>query len=238
MNSVNTTGHFDPYNVKRRKIYRLNAWQPFVFWPLAITLHGYLKSLRISYQNKGGPRISESSSPRVLVVWHNRSLVAPEVFRRYFNPRKITCLISPSQMAAWEVAFFETYKLRAIRGSTTRRSIQALRDMLGALRQGYDVGISPDGPSGPLYSFQKGAVLLARRAGVPLVLLSMNAPRARRAKTWDRHMIPWPASRVNVLSKSFPPEHSCWEASDDELRKYFRSELLELTNDPFHLSSE
>jgi lysophospholipid acyltransferase (LPLAT)-like uncharacterized protein len=171
----------------------------------------------------------------MIVVWHNRSLVAPEMFRRFFDPSRIACLISPSRMAAWEVDYFRRFHLRAIRGSTTRRSIQAAREILQQLRAGNDIGISPDGPSGPLYTFRPGAVALARKAGVPLLLAIPNCRKAFRLKTWDRHMIPCPFARIEVAIRAIQPDDPVWEGPDAQIAAHARKVCLEITRDPFQV---
>jgi lysophospholipid acyltransferase (LPLAT)-like uncharacterized protein len=176
-------------------------------------------------------------SPRMIVVWHNRSFPMPEVFRRCFQPERVSCLISPSKMAAWEVAFFRQFRLRVVRGSSTRRSVQAAREMFRELRSGNDVGISPDGPSGPLYSFMPGAVAIARKARVPVLLSIPNARAARRLKTWDRHLVPYPFARIDLALRVVSPDDPLWELSNEEAAARLREVCLEITSDPFHLES-
>jgi lysophospholipid acyltransferase (LPLAT)-like uncharacterized protein len=196
------------------------------FWPPALALHLYYRTLRIEVEARTREILQSTPSPRMLVVWHNRSLVMPEVFRRYFDPPKLNCLISASRLAAWEVAFFRTMRLRIIRGSTTRRSVHAVREMIRELRQGHDVGISPDGPSGPLFSFQTGALAIARKAQVPLLFLTAHSRTAFRASTWDRHFIPLPGSRLLLIADCIQPHDSLWELSDRDLADQLRMRFL------------
>jgi lysophospholipid acyltransferase (LPLAT)-like uncharacterized protein len=206
-----------------------------LFLPAAWCLQAWLRSWRMSLDEPSRSLLQTTPSPRMIVVWHNRSLVAPEMFRRFFDPSRIACLISPSRMAAWEVAYFQRFQLRAIRGSTTRRSIQAAREILQQLRNDNDIGISPDGPSGPLYTFQPGAVALARKAGVPLLLAIPNCRSAFRLKTWDRHMVPAPFARIEVAIRAIQPDDPVWETPDAQIAAHARKVCLEITRDPFQL---
>ena len=226
----------DPFNTKRPEVHELNWARKLVFYPAAWALQLYFRTWRVRMDELSTKILEAHGSPRIIVVWHNRSFPMPEVFRRCFDPSRIACLISPSKAAAWEVAFFRQFRLRAIRGSSTRRSIQSAREMLRELRSGNDVGISPDGPSGPLYSFQTGAVAIARKAGVPVLLAIPNAGASRRLKTWDRHLIPYPFARIDLAVRVVMVDDPAWEKSNDEVAAHLREVCLEITEDPFHFT--
>ncbi|MFO7725856.1 MAG: DUF374 domain-containing protein [Oceanipulchritudo sp.] len=227
----------DPFNTHRPAVHDLRGWRRLVFYPPAWSLQLYFRSLRFRLDPGSRELLRAIPPPRILVIWHNRSLVAPEMFRRFFDPTRIACLISPSRMAAWEVAFFKQFHLRAIRGSTTRRSIQAVREMFQLLREGNDIGISPDGPSGPLYSFQQGAVAIARKAGVPLLFPVPNCRAACRLRTWDRHLVPLPFARIDLPFRAILPDDPVWNESNAAVAARARQVCLELTRDPFQIDA-
>lgn len=60
------------------------------------------------------------------------------------------------------------------------------------------MAIVPDGPRGPCYRFQPGAIRLAMETGTPIVPVTWRAARCWRLKSWDRFMIPKPFSRVEA----------------------------------------
>jgi hypothetical protein len=105
-------------------------------------------------------------------------------------------------------------------------------EMLRALKRGEDVGISPDGPSGPLYTVKPGALTIARRAKVPLLLLIPNAKPAIRLNTWDRHLLPLPFARLDIRARHVPAER-LKDLTQDEAADLIRTLCLELTEDPF-----
>jgi lysophospholipid acyltransferase (LPLAT)-like uncharacterized protein len=223
----------DPFNQLRPEVHRLTGARLLCARLLGTILRLYLGSLRLRTDPATREALAASSSPRVIVVWHNRSLVIPQVFKRFLDPRRIHCLVSPSRLAAWEVDFFAQFHLRCIRGSSSRRSVQAAVEMRRALRRGEDIGISPDGPSGPLYSLKPGALAIARKAGVPLLLLIPNARTAVRARTWDRHLIPLPFSVVEVKARHIPAS-TLATLDETNAAHTLRALCLELTEDPFH----
>ncbi len=228
----------DPYNTRRPQVHELTPLQRLVFRPPALALCGWFRTWRMELTPAARAALRDTAPPRLIVSWHNRSLTGPEVIRRLLHPRRTVCLISPSRMAAWEVALFELFGLRAVRGSTTRRSIQAARELLRALRSGHDACVTPDGPRGPLYAFQPGAVALARLARVPLLVIIPNARAALRLPTWDRHLVPLPFARVEVAMRVVAADDPLWLLPDAAAAARLRQVCLELTKDPFSVPAD
>jgi len=188
----------DPFNARGQQVFEVRGWRRLAAWLASLALRLYYATLRLRLSDQAQTVLAATPAPRILLVWHNRSLVAPAVFARFLEPPRISCLISPSRAAAWQASFFKDMRLRVVRGSSTRRSIPALRQLLRELRRGQDVGISPDGPKGPLYAMQPGALFLARMGKVPLVALNFNCRWAWRPNCWDRHLVPLPFAKVVI----------------------------------------
>ncbi len=61
------------------------------------------------------------------------------------------------------------------------------------------MGITPDGPRGPRYEFKEGALIVARRAKIPLLLIGADFESAWRfRKAWDMFYLPKPFSKVRM----------------------------------------
>lgn len=217
----------DPFNTLRPTIYRLSNWQRLLFWPVALGIHAWCRTWRMRLDDDSRQLLDRTGSPRLILVWHNRSFLSPEVFRRAFHPERIHCLISPSRAAAWEVALFDTFRLRSVRGSSSRRGVQAMRELVRALRNGMDVGISPDGPSGPACVVQPGAVRLARMAKAPLILCQSQCRQAVRLGTWDRHLIPLPFARLDITIEVIETDDPIWQQTDEAAAKHLADRLLD-----------
>lgn len=83
-----------------------------------------------------------------------------------------------------------------VRGSSSFRGGQAVRDMVRALRAGADGAMTPDGPRGPVYQCQGGALRIAALSGCALVPYELEANRQWRIRSWDRHKIPKPFATI------------------------------------------
>ena len=92
--------------------------------------------------------------------------MAPKVSEK----RKCYGLISGSRDGAWLETFYGWAGIRAIRGSQNRRGSQAARDLIRLVKDGNDVGITPDGSRGPKYEAKPGALLVAKASRSPVAL--------------------------------------------------------------------
>ncbi len=87
-----------------------------------------------------------------------------------------------------------------VRGSATRGGARALRELIGALRGGRNVAITPDGPKGPRGQVKSGVVELARLSGMPILPVAFAARRARvLRRSWDRFSVPVPGSPATYV---------------------------------------
>ena len=87
---------------------------------------------------------------------------------------------------------------RAVRGSSTRDSIKAVREMLHRAQRGH-LAITPDGPRGPRRQVQMGLIYLAARTALPIVPAGFAFDRPWRARSWDRFALPRPWSRSSCV---------------------------------------
>jgi hypothetical protein len=127
----------------------------------------------------------------IIVFWHGRLLMSCNVYQG----KGIKNLISQHGDGEIIVRSMERMRFGAIRGSTTRGGSVALRNMVKALKNGFDIGITPDGPKGPRYKVQRGIIELARLSGAPIFPLSFGSSRKKVFKSWDAFIFPYPFSR-------------------------------------------
>mgnify|MGYP001550187628 FL=1 len=143
-------------------------------------------------------------TPVALVLWHNRLFLASEIFRRFRVGRPAYALVSASQDGAWLTAFFSLAGMRTVRGSSSRLGREAATALVEVLREGHDIGITPDGPRGPCYDFKAGALIVTRRTKTPLLLIGAEFSSAWHLRSWDRFVLPKPFSRVRMRCDYVP----------------------------------
>lgn len=195
--SIVTSKMSDPAH-KSTAYAELKWHQKLLLALLALVMGLWSRTLRFRWGTAVQAIIDEPPANSVIILWHNRLFAAPEFFRRNFAQRRLATLISASGDGAWLAAFVKKLGMFPIRGSHYKRGPQAVREMLVAHKQGYDIAVTPDGSRGPMYGLKPGAVAVALKTGDPFVLFSLNFSRAWRLKSWDRFYLPVPFSKVEV----------------------------------------
>ena len=153
------------------------------------------------YEVRGEEKIlerMERGEPLIFGFWHETLLALTwymaRVKRRGVN---ITFLISPSVDGEFVAQVLARFKSIAIRGSATRSGAAALRGLKRAITKEHaSPGITLDGPKGPHRYCKPGAIMTARMTGAPIVPMAVAASRSWRVKSWDRHLVPRPLSKV------------------------------------------
>jgi lysophospholipid acyltransferase (LPLAT)-like uncharacterized protein len=143
-----------------------------------------------------------SSRPLIWVLWHNRILVVPVLYERFFRHRKGAVLISRSRDGGILSGVIERVGGEPVRGSTSRGGASALRELQRRVEEGCDAYITPDGPRGPRYSVSAGALWLAQATGADVLPVSVECSRAWRLGRWDGFFIPHPFARVDVTLRA------------------------------------
>ena len=158
-------------------------------------------TLRVRVEDPAALAARREGPPFILAFWHNRLLLVPSAWNRFFarhRRRQGMALSSTSRDGELIAQYIGRFGIGPVRGSATRRGSVALREMATLLKRGHDVAITPDGSRGPLYEIKPGLVLLAQLTGAPVLPISFEYSRAWRLRTWDRFVIPRPFSRVTL----------------------------------------
>ena len=221
--------------VKSKKPRKLKRHHVYLLRIVCLFTKLWTRTLRFHLGAEVQDAIANTSSPAIVVAWHNRLFVVPEFYTRYAKDRKLAVIVSASSAGAWLSELFEPMGIKPIRGSRSRRGTQALREMLGAIRSGYDAGITPDGSRGPIYDMKSGAAMLALRAKVPVVLLSYNFKHAWRLSSWDRFYIPFPFSRIEVKMDVIKSEDIPTDENLQTFTETLREKLDAITEDSEYL---
>ena len=167
----------------------------------SLVLRLLARTLRIQVENLERLQARATGDPFILVFWHNRLLLVPVVWNRFFarHRPKGMALTSTSRDGELIAQFLNRFGIGPIRGSSTRRGAASVRELAGWLRRGHDIAITPDGSRGPLYEIKPGLVLLAQLTGKPVLPISFEFSRAWRLRSWDRFFIPKPFSTVRFV---------------------------------------
>jgi lysophospholipid acyltransferase (LPLAT)-like uncharacterized protein len=197
---------------------KILGWRRALLEPLGLLLRVWGASLRFELSPEALAAVTKTDEPVAFVLWHNRLFITSEVFRRYRQRRTIYGLVSASKDGAWLAAFFSLVGMRTVRGSSSKLGREAVTALVDVMRAGNDIGITPDGPRGPLYDFKAGGLIVARRVHAPLLLLGAEFESSWQLRSWDRFYLPRPFSRVRL--------HCRWISAEDLSDRERAAEVL------------
>jgi lysophospholipid acyltransferase (LPLAT)-like uncharacterized protein len=154
----------------------------------------WLRTLRLRW-----PAGRDLPGGAIIVLWHEHLPIC----MRAFAGRGIHVLISKSQDGEWAARACARMGYRVHRGSSSAgaraKSFGGLRTLARAVEAEHVLlGMALDGPRGPRREPKPGSLWLARRLGVPIVPVAIEARKAFRLGSWDRALIPFPFSRVEI----------------------------------------
>jgi lysophospholipid acyltransferase (LPLAT)-like uncharacterized protein len=177
----------------------LTRKQKLICW-LAYALVGFFQ---LSYRYRRlNPELRDQASQlndkRVVAYacWHQNALstVMAHTWRR------LAILVSRSFDGEVIAFVAKKFGVHSARGSSSRGGLEALRQLIKLTKEGYEIGITVDGPRGPRHEVKGGVIALASRTGIPIL---PTASRGRRTwtlvKSWDHFRVPKPFTEILVI---------------------------------------
>lgn len=142
---------------------------------------------------------AQSSGPCILMLWHNRLLIAGHVLSRITPKLTYSAFVSKSRDGEILAQFVNSYQNgRTLRVAHNAKE-QALKALINELKTKPEVVIiTPDGPRGPKYEIKQGIAKAAVAAGAQTVPWTWSASRFWQLNTWDNLIIPKPFSSIQI----------------------------------------
>ena len=168
---------------------RIESWFKLTVLPPvgAAAIRALGRSMRIETRGQEHvDRLYREGKRIIIASWHARQLMMPLTYRG----TRAHILISQHQDGEIIARIVERFGFRAVRGSSTRGGVEALRQLIRLGRSGVDLVVTPDGPKGPPQIAKMGVMQLARASRLPIVPLAFacskkNSSRAGTA-LWCR----------------------------------------------------
>jgi lysophospholipid acyltransferase (LPLAT)-like uncharacterized protein len=193
----------------------------------------WLASCRFTVVEQDAIRhLLDSGHPAIIALWHASLIYTLFCFRHHFG----VIMVSGSSDGEWVARSLNTWGQIPIRGSRHKGGLRAIREMARIMQEQECIaGIVADGSKGPAQIAQKGAVVLARETGAPMVPTGLAARPAFRFNSWDRTILPFPGSKVVMVYGrpiSVPPDARGIQVEE------FRRNLEDSMNEATRLAEE
>lgn len=201
----------------------------------AVPFLGYLYirflrlTTRVTYRGeKVLDEVRESRGNYILAFWHSRLVMMPYVY----PGNRLVVLASKHRDSMMLSKILRRFGLSTAWGSSTRGGVAGVREILRKVKDGYDVGITPDGPKGPRRRVKAGVIATARFTGLPIIPVAFAASGGKRLGSWDRTLLPWPFGRgLFVYGRPIEVGRKIDDAEQERIRLALEEVLDRLTDD-------
>ncbi len=159
------------------------------------------------------------------ITWHGELFISPLVYRKLRKYQKTSAIISGHHDGELIARTLQLLNITPLRGSSRKGATAVLLSAIKSIKDGYSVMITPDGPKGPRHSMSDGAVALAQRANLPLMVVNFKANTFWQLKSWDRFVIPKPFTTIDIY-------HQILDVSSmqrDEAKEYLKTQMRTYT---------
>jgi len=136
----------------------------------------------------------ELSQTLVFAFWHGRMLALSYRYR----DQKIHILASEHRDGELMGQTTRFLGYGHVRGSSTRGGARAIRQLVEKLEQGYDLGITVDGPKGPRYMVKPGPLEIAKLSGCAIIPITASSASYWASSSWDSFRVPKPFTRLLI----------------------------------------
>lgn len=167
-----------------------------VIWWLTLL---WCRSLRITHSGAAHLEQMRSDGKNfVAIFWHGSMMVCWYLLRPS-GRGIVSALASRSNDGEFLSTILEKWNYTMIRGSSHIGGAEAMQLMTQAVRSGRSLIVTPDGPRGPRHEMKMGAVRVAQKTGVPLIMIGIASRKKKILRSWDAFEVPFPFSSVNAV---------------------------------------
>ncbi len=145
-------------------------------------------------------RLYQEGKRVIIAFWHARQFMMPLTYRGTLAH----ILISQHHDGEIIARIVERFGFRAVRGSSTRGGVEALRELIRLGRSGVDLVVTPDGPNGPRQVAKMGVIQLARASRLPIIPLAFGCSKKNSSRVGTAS---W--CRIHGLAVSSSGDHPC-----------------------------
>ena len=178
---------------------------------------------KVAYYDRAvDPVRSECRGQKIYLFWHEY-IPIPFFMRGHCNLAMLVSRHRDAEVLS-QAAYHMGFEL--VRGSSRRGGVAAIRELLRKSHS-MSLAITPDGPRGPRRRLEPGAIYLASKLGLPLVLMGFGYDRPWRINSWDHFAIPRPGSRARCV---ISPQIHVPSDLDHAGREHFRRKCEDLLN--------
>ncbi len=185
------------------------------------------KTIRFRMVNKEiQDRLIAQGQNCIYAFWHGSLLM----LLKSHHDSGLLIPVSESRDGEFITRVITTFGFEVARGSSKRKGHRALYSLITRMRKGKNVGITVDGPRGPLHKVKKGALFLAAVSKAPIVPVATAVKHAWIPKrSWDRLIVPFPFTEGLIMLGEPIYVQDTSEEAIEAGQKTLEADLIKLT---------
>lgn len=165
------------------------------------------------------------SGQTVMVCWHGELLMVPQAYRYFHKQHLASGIISRHYDGEIIARILTFFSIDGLRGSSRKGAQKVLLEAFRSIKNGNDLLLTPDGPRGPRHTMHDGAVGLALKSKLPILLINYKPKKYWQVNSWDKFVIPKPFTHIDFYVQSIRVEGMDIE----QAKTYLKSKMLEHT---------
>jgi len=179
--------------------------------------------------------LRKKGKPFIFIVWHGRMFL-PVYLHRNEGVKPLISLSQDGEIASQIVRLLGYHP---IRGSSSRRGKEALKEICRELKNYAEIAIIPDGPRGPRRVLKPGCIYIAQKTGAYLVPISYSCSKKIFLNSWDRFLLFPPFSKCVVFyGRPIKVKKDLDKGKLEVVRKKIEKILIDLDNQADNYFSE
>jgi len=156
------------------------------------------------------------------VTWHSELFISPQVYRKLRKKEATSAIISQHYDGDLIAKILHFFHINPLRGSSKRGAKSVLINAIKVMKEGDSIMITPDGPRGPRYSMSDGAIVLALRFNLPLMVVNYRPSSYWQLKSWDQFVIPKPFASLDIYHQIIKVENMGKEEAKIHLQEQMK----------------
>jgi len=155
----------------------------------------------------------------ILVGWHGELFVLPSIYKNLDISGEKFGVISHHHDGDVISNSLNLMGIKSIRGSSSKGGRGVIISSIREIKKSNNVFFTPDGPRGPRYTLSDGALSLAIKFKLPIIIIGYKSNRYWQFNSWDRFVIPKPFSKMDIYYQTLDVSNMDIDEARDILKE-------------------
>ena len=163
-----------------------------IVWSLGNIFVGFLVNVlckTLIIEEKNDSQIEDLFNKKqnfIIAFWHGTMLVPWFLMRQ----KGLSTIISKSKDGEILSRLLEKWEYEVKRGSSSNGGKEVLENLIEDAKNNKSIAITPDGPRGPDRIMKAGTAIIAKKTGIPIILVGITYKQRLKLKSWDKFEVP------------------------------------------------